>query len=253
MAFMNNTKRHSTTGFTLAELAIVIIIIGLLLVALLKGWAMIEQSRVKAVMAQVKYIDAASAGYFQKYNAMPGDHSDAMAKVTGCTAANSCVNGNGSGQIGVPVADFGQDNQAGNTALPQVETAMFWKHMVMGDFITDIDPTANPATPGWHATHPAAKGFGGYSVLFAVSGGAGQPQGHYVSLRPVVAGTALAGGSAIKGELAAQIDTAMDDGLATSGAVQSAPNGGLCADDAGNYVTNTFLENCIMIFKLHTM
>jgi type II secretory pathway pseudopilin PulG len=252
MAFMNNTKRHSTAGFTLAELAIVIIIIGLLLVALLKGWAMIEQSRVKAVMAQVKYIDAASAGYFQKYNAMPGDHSDARTKLSGCTAANSCVNGNGNGQIGALVPDFAQDNQSGN-AVPQVETSMFWKHMVMGDFITDIDPTANPATPGWHTTHLAAKGFGGFSVLFLVSGGVGQPQGHYVSLRHEASGTALGGGSAIKGELAAQIDTAMDDGIATSGAIRAEPDGGNCADAAGNYVTNTFLENCIMIFKLHTM
>ena len=216
---------------------------------------MIEQARVKSIMANVKYIDGASAGYFQKYGAVPGDQHDATSRLPRCDAAHNCVNGNGNRQIGAPTADYTHDDQAGIAALPQVETAMFWKHLALGDFIIDIDPTSDPAAPAWASTHPAAKGYGGYTVLHNASTTI-QP-GPYIFFRKAVTGDPLptaAGLGAVEPEIALQIDAAMDDGKANTGSIQAPSASGLCADNAtGEYTASQANETCIMVFKLHAL
>jgi prepilin-type N-terminal cleavage/methylation domain-containing protein len=52
-------KQTSQAGFTLVELAIVMIIIGLLIAGVLKGQELIANARVTSTVAQVKAIDAA--------------------------------------------------------------------------------------------------------------------------------------------------------------------------------------------------
>ena len=60
-------------GFTLVELAIVMIIIGLLIAGVLKGQALIGNAKVTAQVAQVKAIDAATSTFKDMYAGLPGD------------------------------------------------------------------------------------------------------------------------------------------------------------------------------------
>ena len=60
-------------GFTLVEIAIVLVIIGLLLGGILKGQEMITQAKIKNVMADYSGISAAYHGYQDRYRAIPGD------------------------------------------------------------------------------------------------------------------------------------------------------------------------------------
>ena len=64
---------RAQAGFTLVELAIVMIIIGLLIAGVLKGQALIQNAQVTATVAQIKGIDAATTTFRDTYDALPGD------------------------------------------------------------------------------------------------------------------------------------------------------------------------------------
>jgi prepilin-type N-terminal cleavage/methylation domain-containing protein len=93
----NNMKQQ---GFTLVEIAIVLVIIGLLLGGVLKGQEMIKSAKVKAQTQQVDGISAAFNTYQDKYGALPGDDANAASNtgVAGLTAGSG--NGRYSGAEG---------------------------------------------------------------------------------------------------------------------------------------------------------
>ena len=83
-------------GFTLVELSIVLVIIGLLIGGVLKGKAMIENAKLKRVKSDVDGIVAAVYGYQDKYNYLPGDDTEDREDELGAT---DCTGGNGNGQV----------------------------------------------------------------------------------------------------------------------------------------------------------
>ena len=80
-------------GFTLVEIAIVLVIIGLLLGAILKGQEMIKSAKIKRVVKQTDELRAACYTYQDFYKYLPGDDPAAGNRWTGES------NGNGNGQI----------------------------------------------------------------------------------------------------------------------------------------------------------
>src|SRR5512138_2976840 len=88
---MRNTK-----GFTLVEIAIVLVIIGLLLGGILKGQEMITQAKIKNVIADFSGVSAAYHGYQDRYRAIPGDDPNAATRWAVAPAATA---GNGNGVV----------------------------------------------------------------------------------------------------------------------------------------------------------
>src|SRR5882672_7513789 len=88
--------RKQQAGFTLIEIAIVLVIIGLLLGGVLKGQELITSARVRNLISQQEGIKAAYFGFLDRFRALPGDYSQASTNIN-CTPA--CANGNGNGQI----------------------------------------------------------------------------------------------------------------------------------------------------------
>ncbi len=80
-------------GFTLIEIAIVLVIIGLLLGGILKGRSFIESAKTKNVIKQAESLEAAIYGYQDKYSYYPGDDPNAGSRWSGVS------NGNGDGLI----------------------------------------------------------------------------------------------------------------------------------------------------------
>lgn len=80
-------------AFTLVELAIVIVIIGLLVGGVLTGQALINQARIKSQITQQRDYEAATLAFKSKYNCMPGDCANASTFFPGLT------NGNGNGDL----------------------------------------------------------------------------------------------------------------------------------------------------------
>lgn len=85
-------------GFTLVEIAIVLVIIGLLLGGVLKGGEIIESTKVKSVYNQYRELTAAVISYQDRYSALPGD--DAQVATRGLVAGASPFSaGNGNGYL----------------------------------------------------------------------------------------------------------------------------------------------------------
>ena len=105
-------------GFTLIEIAIVLVIIGLLLGGVLKGQELITSARVRNIITQQDGIKAAFFGFQDRYRALPGDYAQATTNIT-----NALGNGNGNGIIEAPAAGTN-------------ETIAAWDHLSHAGFIT---------------------------------------------------------------------------------------------------------------------
>lgn len=137
-------------GFTLIEIAIVVVIIGLLLGGVLKGQEMIRSARSHNIITQSNGLKAAMLGFTDRYRAMPGDYSAASSNIPGVTPAtvfnaDGSLNGvqgqdgNGDSYIGGP----GTVVAAGDPrTFPQRETfhlaelGLVWLHLGNAGYIS---------------------------------------------------------------------------------------------------------------------
>lgn len=79
--------KRTQQGFTLVEIAIVLVIIGLLLGGIMKGQEMIVQAKIKNAITDFSGISAAYFGYQDRYKSIPGDDAQAT-RWTGATAGD---------------------------------------------------------------------------------------------------------------------------------------------------------------------
>src|SRR5260221_11039381 len=91
----SRAMKHTQKGFTLVEIAIVLVIIGLLLGGILKGQEMITQAKIKNVVADFSGISAAYYGYQDRYRAIPADDNNADTRWTGATKGDGTGGGGG--------------------------------------------------------------------------------------------------------------------------------------------------------------
>jgi prepilin-type N-terminal cleavage/methylation domain-containing protein len=128
MKLVRNLKNQK--GFTLVELAIVLVIIGIMLGAVLKGQEMINNAKIKRVMSQQREISAAVYSYYDRYGRYPGDDETVAAR--GGVWAGA-ANGNGDGQILGTVAQmFACTNNTGGG----IEACAMWDHLRRANLIT---------------------------------------------------------------------------------------------------------------------
>jgi len=197
-------------GFTLVEIAIVLVIIGLLLGGILKGQEMITQAKIKNSIADFSGISAAYYGYQDRYRAIPGDDLNAATRWTTPTAATA---GNGNGIVA------GTYNNGGAVCTAATEACSWWDHLRRAGFVAGsgvLQPTNAFAGQIGVQTGDAAGGtvLGGFSGLIVCSAG-------------------------IPDKVAIALDTQMDDGLPGTGTVrsmaQAAPNPAIPAAAAAAY------------------
>jgi prepilin-type N-terminal cleavage/methylation domain-containing protein len=94
--------KSKQSGFTLVEIAIVLVIVGLLLGGVLKGQSMIENAKIKSLVSHAKALSSAIYLYQDKYKALPGDDPRATTNLPGASGgcvAGDLANGNGNGQV----------------------------------------------------------------------------------------------------------------------------------------------------------
>lgn len=127
---MKHPRQQS--GFTLVEIAIVLVIVGLLLGAVLKGQELIFNSKVKSTFSLGKEISAAINAYQDRYKALPGD--DAQASLRFPTANPVPTNGNND-QV-VPFNSMNCGNGNGS------ENCQVFLHLRAGGFISGTGTTS---------------------------------------------------------------------------------------------------------------
>ena len=86
---------NKQSGFTLIELAIVLVIIGLLLGGVLRGQELINSARVKNITRDFQNVQVYVYGYQDRFRALPGDDRIADTHLTGATAPPAATANNG--------------------------------------------------------------------------------------------------------------------------------------------------------------
>ncbi len=203
-------------GFTLVEIAIVLVIIGLLLGGILKGQEMITQAKIKNIIADFSGISAAYHGYVDRYKKIPGDDpcagpGAALTTANGCGStptarwATASAGGTGNGQVAGKY----------NSATVTDESRLWWEHLRLAGFV------AGTATQ---------QPFNAVSGMIGVQTGDAQ----------ATVGAALGGfvgiiicSANLPDKITIAADTQMDDGIPNTGTVRGALHTGGPNPDIG--------------------
>jgi prepilin-type N-terminal cleavage/methylation domain-containing protein len=203
-----NSPIASQAGFTLVEIAIVLVIIGLLLGGILKGQEMITQAKIKNVINDFNGVTAAVTSYQDRYRAIPGDDQNANTRWNSLTTPPLSGSGNG---IVLGLYNTNDTSGPGGAPPATAETNLFWQHLRIAGFI------AGP-TMGTGSGSPPPNATGGIiGVETGVSGTSGMG---FTSLIMCT--------SNLPDKVAIAVDTQADDGAPGTGqvrgALQSTPN-----------------------------
>jgi prepilin-type N-terminal cleavage/methylation domain-containing protein len=187
-------KRSQQSGFTLVEIAIVLVIIGLLLGGILKGQELINSAKVKNIANDFRVIPTYVYAYQDKFRALPGDDNAAITHV-GATATN----GNGNGVI------EGAVFAAGNN--PTGEALQFWQQVRLANLASGPTDTAD-------ATYVPTNAVGGKISVSSMA--TGQP---WIA---TMTGSYQICSKGILGKFVKQLDIQMDDGNTATGSLRAA-------------------------------
>lgn len=185
-------SRRSSRGFSLVEIAIVLVVIGLLLGGILRASELITSARVRELISKRDGITAAYLGFEERYRALPGDYVQATLNIRGATQ-----NGNGNGRI--------------ESATIPNESILAWEHLTQAGFLA---PTFFYNATESVLTSPSNSSGVFLQIIYDGVYGSGtsaapNPQRHNIKT-----------GSQIPVHVLAEADRKIDDGLPNSGSFQ---------------------------------
>lgn len=210
-------------GFTLIELAIVLVIIGLLLGGVLKGQELINSAKAKNIAADFKNVQVFIYGYQDKFRALPGDDAAVTSHLNGATLATT------GGAVG-----NAKIQGAWNTTTLTDESALFWQHVRLAGLA--IGPTSTSATD--------------YLPRNAENGRLGVQSWDATNFTTItgMSGTYVVCSENVSGRLAKQIDANLDDGETSTGAVRAIAGTTAGAGVASSTVTDGSPHTVCMTF-----
>jgi prepilin-type N-terminal cleavage/methylation domain-containing protein len=227
--------KSASPGFTLVELSIVLVIIGLILGGVMVGRSMIRSSQVNSVASDLQGFEAAMNLFVDKYQGLPGDITNATSFWT------AAANGNGNGSLGAP----GAANTAGETFGRWEQLAL--AGLIKGSYTGIAGPgAAEDVTLGVNVPKSKIAGAGYYGWGWGyVTGLANYYDGQYGDVIEFGAKTAAytAGSPVLTPAEALILDTKMDDGLPAMGVLRTrssgtaSPNCSTGANNAGATAT----------------
>lgn len=249
------TKLSNKTeaGFTLVELAIVLMIIGLLIGGILRGQELMENARVTSTIQQTKAYDGATTTFRDAYSALPGDITGPTTRLANCTASPCNVGGNGDGLIAGTNGAGQITSLAGSIANTATsENRQFWVHLAATHLISGVSP-APGAQVAWGTDQPAAKISGGFQVGLVNISGTPAINGHFLILKNNATTGNIqeaVGTAAVSPLRAAQFDRKLDDGLPETGDVIGVSASNSCTGTA--YKETVEQRDCNLLIRVQS-
>ena len=188
-------------GFTLVEIAIVLVIIGLLLGGVLKGQELINTAKVRAIADRQSALKIAWFSFIERYSAIPGDYNRASIYLT------NAGNGNGSGSV------------------ENGESALALQHITAAGYIRCAQCTSTVSSSAPSSANSLLNNYGGVMSLWSDgthhldTAGLAAPAAKNATVAvsnksiPVQVHT----GPSIPSNIIGQVDQKIDDGLANTG------------------------------------
>lgn len=201
--------RHHQRGFTLIEIAIVLVIIGLLLGGVLKGQELINQAKIKNVANDLNGVTVAVYAYQDRYKRLPGDDPGTNTRWAGFTQ------GDGSNVIGAANTGYSIDGVAS-------ENRLFWAHLRKAGLIAGDSSTLAAAVP----------------QPLNASGGIMGVQHSGLGLNGPIVCT-----GSLPGKIAQAVDSQFDDGNAITGSVRGIPENPPPAAVTADVPVNNYVDD----------
>ena len=266
---MKKTFTKKKSAFSLIELSIVLIIIGLLIAGVTGGASLIKSSELRSVMGEARGFAVAVNAFFTQYNALPGDYSIGIKNATIVGDADNEIDyyraasasGSESANAWATLRHIGAIDSL-STADPVIATTQ----PVFGTTATATAPGSKVKGAGWVFDYRrqiegvAAAAANQNTVILTATMTVAPTAG---AISPLGTSTAVSNAvAAIIGADALSIDAKIDDGIANAGKVRGvnpgidndATTGHTCyaysASAASNYITTGSAKVCALSYQV---
>jgi prepilin-type N-terminal cleavage/methylation domain-containing protein len=215
-------------GFSLVELSIVLVILGLLTGGILTGQSLIRASELRAITTEYQRYIAATQTFRDKYFALPGDMRNATSFWGRLNSSADCIT-NASAVVATPGGCDGNGNgnvDAAAAASQSGEMFQFWRHLALAGLVegtyTGLAGAGGNADSLLGTNVPRSKiSNSGWAISFLSNWGGdtasyAKDYGHFLFVGTASTGW-MPGGPIFKPEEAWNIDTKMDDGRPGTG------------------------------------
>ena len=195
---MMNRLKHR--GYTLIEIAIVLVIIGLLLGGVLKGQELINHATVKKYATDFRNIPLALYSYQLRFKATPGDDAQVVTHIPAATLATTPAGLQGNGVI----------NGIWDTTTNSDESCLFWQHVRLAGLAsgtTSVDCALS--SDYW------PKNAGGGQIGIQSNTNA------FVTMTGTMNGSYIICSKNILGHFVLQLDATLDDGDPATGSMRA--------------------------------
>ena len=248
---MQLSRSSGQKGFTLIEMSIVLVIIGLIIGGILKGQEVIESARQKNVITQIDSYRAAINTFFDRFNGVPGDYGCAdtgagnlCGGVGRLSAADdgNLLNGGGNGTVGATNTATNATMVAFDGGAANSENVQFWGHLVRANLIDGVVATVAAVTgygEGNGLPAFALPNSGGTIVYGNYNDFAADARTtHWLRIHGFGASAGVPS-AVFSGRQMFELDKKLDDSLPASGGFRSGLQNAACGTNANGAYTAT--------------
>jgi prepilin-type N-terminal cleavage/methylation domain-containing protein len=250
---MTKTFSSKKSAFSLIELSIVLIVIGLLIAGITGGASLIKSSELRSVMGEARSYAVGVNAFYTQYNALPGDYATAIGtskqgngnnkiEYISSATASSTLTAFESSNAWLVLRNIGAIDGISNVALDETTTA---KTVTFGSTSAANAPSSKVKSSGWAFDYRTLESTDPQNVVVLTSSIGTSP----TTANTLVNGTNVAT-AAISPSDALSIDAKIDDNVPDTGKVRGLNAGGLNCYATSAYTTATTTKTCGLTYQV---